>query len=141
MAKFSTYMFVMLIALTVIFTLSLIITDANVTGNYTNIDEFKTLNQTGQFAGNIQNQTEKMKTLLTKSNQAGADPLTLLNLLLQGGATVVVTATGLIGVGIALIFDFGGVIGIPAFFIGIAATGLMLLVIFQIVEGLRTGRM
>lgn len=141
MGNVSAMLVAVLFILAVVSMSGLMFVDAMESSPVANLQEYQTFNQTEQYRANMENQSNSLRQTLQAQQEQEVDPLTKLNLLLQGGATAVGAVLGLLGLPIALLFDLGNILGIPAFLTGMAMVGVVLLFVFQVIEALRTGRL
>lgn len=142
MGAVETYALSMIMALAVLFSAAFFISDAQKSGQQPNQMQLATLNLTTQYASNMENQTSQIKNSLANANNPGGlGAIDALNLLLQGGAAAATSVIGFLGIGIAMIYDMGTSVGIPAFFLSLGVIGLIIVIIFQVIEALRLGRL
>ena len=133
---------VILFSLALLFTVGLMIGDANKSSPITSTINFKTLNQTQAFTSNLENQTKRLEdTVAASQGQTGElDALSLLNLAMQSGNTAIQTTIGMLFLGVALIFDASSILLLPAIFFIIIIVWVIFKFLAQIIEGWRTGR-
>jgi hypothetical protein len=115
--------------------------DANSVSPSASAQQFATFNKTQAYSSNLENQTTVMQGKLAQAENSGSDPIASLNLFYFGGTTAAVAALGLIGIPLAVVYDIGTVLGIPAIFVALSALGLLILFVFQIIRAIRWGDM
>jgi len=138
MGSIATYTITVLLALGVLFMSAMLLSDAVASGGQTGYQSFASMNATNQYASNLNNQSEEMQAKLKGVTSSGG-VLEQINYALQSGILVVSSVLGLFPIGLAIVFDIGGVLGIPSFLVGLGAIGLTLVLVFQMVKGLRLG--
>ena len=137
----SNLMVAVLYTICLFFSAAFMFTDANKTGGFSGVDMPQTFNTTAAYTSNLENQTNDMSKTLRSSKDISSDPITQLNLLLQGGAAAATSVLGFAGIAIAIAFDLGSILLIPASFVVLLVVGILLFFVFQVIQAMRSGNL
>ena len=136
----SSLLIVVMVSILLFFGAALMFGDANNSGKFSGVDLPASLNTTSEYASNLQNQTNSISEKLRNSESTSLDPVALLNLTIAGGASAVTAFMGMIGIALAIAFDMGAFLMIPALAVSLLVIGILFFVAIQVIEGYRMGR-
>jgi len=132
-------------SLAILFSFSSLFTDACAAraDHCAGTETFSSFNKTAQMGSYMQNTTDTMRNNLANDAIQNNNQLSLNTLANVIGQSVGLAATGLfsiVDISFSIIYDLGGVIGIPGFFLGLLGAIILIKVGSAISEALRLGR-
>jgi len=118
--------------------------DANLATGDIYENEFSSFDKIQEYGSYLQNQTDDMQEKITTSTTSPTDANTaaqMLNLITQGASISITGLIGFIDVGISLLYDSMGYLGIPAFYVTMAIVMLVFGLLAAIYHAIRGGEL